>query len=189
MDAEDDSSPHENSSFVNILITDFTSFALIWSTIISLSCVYEKSDKCFFSIKKIELISYVDIVYFFVHIFVQRRKRHVNVTSWTRVNAINCLSLFRHLDSVCTTHLVGSVTTVRSGEQRFRSYSVDSPWRNCQSSTLFHFRFTMWMWWMPDGGSCVINVSFSNVFMIHIRDVVFIILFLYMYDGLRPIAL
>lgn len=188
MDGEDDSSPHENSSFVNILITDFTSFALIiWSTIISLACVYEKSDKCFFSIKKIELISYLDIVYFFVHVSVQRRKRHVNVTSWTRVNAINCLSLFRQSDSVCTTHLVGSVPTVRSGEQRFRSYSVDSPWRNCQPSTLFHFRFTMW--WMPDGGSCVINVSFSNVFMIHIRDVVFIILFLYMYDGLRPTAL
>lgn len=28
MDDEDDSSPHENSSFVNILITDFTAFAL-----------------------------------------------------------------------------------------------------------------------------------------------------------------
>lgn len=37
-------------------------------------------------------------------------------------------------------------------------------------------------------GICVINVSFSNVFMKNIQDVVYIILVLYMYGGLRPIA-
>lgn len=50
-DDDDDSSPHENSYFVNILNSDFTALALFWSTKISLACVYEQSDERFYIIR------------------------------------------------------------------------------------------------------------------------------------------
>lgn len=51
MDDDDDSSPRENSYFVNILNSDFTALALFLSTKISLACVYEQSDECFYIIR------------------------------------------------------------------------------------------------------------------------------------------
>lgn len=54
-DDDDDSSPHENSYFVNILNSDFTALALFWSTKISLACVYEQSDECFYIIRNFKI--------------------------------------------------------------------------------------------------------------------------------------
>lgn len=106
------------------------------------------------------------LFFFFVHI--KTKETSCYIMSKSKWVAFPTFWFCLHHPSA---HLVGIIPTVpeRDSDPLVLN-SVDSPRMNCQSSTPFHFRFTMWWIGYHFEGICVINVSYKCKFFINIYE-------------------